>query len=78
MDLVFATYVKSKINGLNDEMIDRSSLFKIIGSSVLPANNFNGDLFSVNDQQVFIVDFQPEVYLLKIYFKYGIIILRFI
>lgn len=34
MDLVFATFVKSKINGLNDEMIDRSSVFKIIGSSV--------------------------------------------
>jgi len=66
MDLVFATYVKSETTGFQNEIADRSSLFKIIDSSVVINNNFQGELFSIDGQKVSMMDIQAGVYILNI------------
>ncbi len=66
MDLIFATYVKTETTGLQDDLTDRSSLYKIVNKSVVLNNNITGKLYSVIGHQVTMVDVQPGVYILNL------------
>lgn len=52
MDLIFATYVKAKETGLEETMVRPSDYYTIVNSSVIPAENCKGELYSVDGKKM--------------------------